>query len=276
MKDRVLQSCAPYAVIVLLMFAIATPTSSAQANIYGQWSTLPYLMPINPVHVALMYNGKVLVVSGSGNDPSNHNLRAAVWDPAAGTITVQTVAWDMFCNGMVVLSDGRAFINGGSIQYDPFLGQTKSSVFDPSNNTFTDVQNMAHGRWYPTVTNLGDGRVMTFSGQDNIDGGTNTDSRDLHHRHGMESAVHGHLDASALSPHALAAQRKGFLFRLDHNLKAVRSECAYLDDRSHDYLQRNQDVRHLGSAALDPRQQLRSPGDHHGGRKSGDGNHRSH
>ena len=136
----------------------------AQANVQGQWSTLPYLMPINPVHVALMHNGRVLVVSGSGNDPSNTNLRAAVWDPQAGTITTQTVAWDMFCNGMVVLPDGRPFINGGTLQYDPFHGQPKSSIFDPSTNTFTDVQNMAHGRWYPTVTTLGDGRVMTFSG----------------------------------------------------------------------------------------------------------------
>ena len=32
---------------------------------------------------------------------------------------------------------------------------------------------MAHGRWYPTVLTLGDGRVMTFSGL-NETGGTNT------------------------------------------------------------------------------------------------------
>ena len=87
----------------------------AQANVQGQWSTLPYLMPINPVHVALMYNGKVLVVSGSGNDATNTNLRAAVWDPIGGTITVQTVAWDMFCNNMSVLPDGRVLINGGTL-----------------------------------------------------------------------------------------------------------------------------------------------------------------
>ena len=29
---------------------------------------------------------------------------------------------------------------------------------------FNDVHSMAHGRWYPTATTLGDGRVMTFSG----------------------------------------------------------------------------------------------------------------
>jgi Galactose oxidase-like, Early set domain/IPT/TIG domain len=161
------------AVLFLFVLALAVSGAMAQVNVQGQWSTLPYLMPINPVHVALMYNGRVLVVSGSGNDPTNTNLRAAVWDPIAGTITVQTVAWDMFCNGMVVLPDGRPFINGGTLQYDPFHGALKSSLFDPATNTFTDVQNMAHGRWYPTVTTLGDGRVMTFSGS-NETGGTNT------------------------------------------------------------------------------------------------------
>jgi hypothetical protein len=33
---------------------------------------------------------------------------------------------------------------------------------------------MAHGRWYPTVTTLGDGRVMTFSGTNETGSGTNT------------------------------------------------------------------------------------------------------
>src|SRR4029079_6394136 len=37
----------------------------------------------------------------------------------------------------------------------------------------TDVEPMAHGRWYPTVTVLGDGRVMTFSGLTET-GSTNT------------------------------------------------------------------------------------------------------
>ncbi len=175
MNHRVLK-CVPYSLVMfVLMFLLAsanTPNAAAQVNVQGKWTTLPYLMPINPVHEALMNNGKVLVVSGSGNDPSNTNLRATVWDPVAGTFNTQTLAWDMFCNGMVVLPDGRPFINGGTQQYDPFHGQTKSAVFDPVTNLFTDVQTMAHGRWYPTVTTLGDGRVMTFSGADE-NGATN-------------------------------------------------------------------------------------------------------
>lgn len=156
---------------LVAVLVVLIPGAWAQVNVQGKWSTLPYLMPINPVHVALMYNGKVLVVSGSGNDATNTKLRAAVWDPIAGTVTVQTVAWDMFCNGMVVLPDGRPFVIGGTLQYDPFWGQPKTSVFDPATNTFTDVQNMAHGRWYPTATTLGDGRVMTFSGANETGGG---------------------------------------------------------------------------------------------------------
>ena len=58
----------------------------------------------------------------------------------------------MFCNGMVTLPDGRVFINGGNLQYDPFHGQPKNAAFDPATGLFTDLQNMAHGRWYPTAT----------------------------------------------------------------------------------------------------------------------------
>jgi hypothetical protein len=144
----------------------------AQSSVVGEWRTLPYLMPINPVHIAVTNDGKVLVVAGSGWYAKATEYLAAVWDPVAGTIITQPLAWDMFCNAMSVLPDGRVFINGGNLQYDPFLGEPRNAVFDPVTSTFTDVENMAHGRWYPTVTTLGDGRVMTFSGLRET-GGTN-------------------------------------------------------------------------------------------------------
>ncbi len=154
-------------VAVLAVFFMGhAPSAWAQASVQGQWQTLLNLMPINPVHAALLHNGKVLIVSGSGNLPTNTNLQAAVFDPATGVVTTQPVAWDMFCNGMVVLPDGRALVNSGTLQYDPFHGELRSAIYDPANGQFTDVQNMAHGRWYPTVTNLADGTLMTFSGLD--------------------------------------------------------------------------------------------------------------
>jgi hypothetical protein len=162
------------AILIAVIFAVVhAPGLDAQASVRGQWRTLPGLMSINPVHVALMNNGKVLVVAGSGNVAAETNFQAAVWDPETGFLTTQPVAWDMFCNGMVVLADGRVLVNGGNLQYDPFHGQLRNAVFDPITNVFTDVESMAHGRWYPTVTTLGDGRVMTFSGL-NETGGTNT------------------------------------------------------------------------------------------------------
>lgn len=172
--------------IFLLLLDVSLPKMLGQASVQGQWSTLSYNMPINPVHAALLSNGNILVVAGSGNCPPSQagcpsgppygpssNSGALLLDPLSGAINQFSVSWDMFCNGMVLLDDGRALIDGGTIQYDPFYGQPQVAVFDPGTNAFTNVQNMAHGRWYPTVLTLGDGRVMTFSGL-NETGGTNT------------------------------------------------------------------------------------------------------
>jgi hypothetical protein len=146
----------------------------AQANVQGQWTTLTTQMQINPVHLAMMHNGKVLVVSGSGNLPNNPNFMAGVWDPVAGTLTTQPITWDMFCNGMVVLPDGRPFVLSGTILYKPgFTGDPRTSAYDPATGNFVDLQSMAHGRWYPTATTLSDGRIMVFSGLDE-NGNTNT------------------------------------------------------------------------------------------------------
>ena len=162
--------------VLLLGMSLGSSTTQpvlAQAGTQGQWRTLPSPTPINPVHVALMRTGQVLIVSGSGNLPTETSYSASIWDPASEVFQTQTLNWDMFCNGMVVLHDGRVLVNGGNLQYDPFYGEPRNAVFDPLTGLFTDIQNMAHGRWYPTVTTLGDGRVMTFSGLKET-GGTNT------------------------------------------------------------------------------------------------------
>jgi hypothetical protein len=121
-------------------------TLRAQAGSQGQWTTVPGLMPINPVHVALLRTGKVLIVAGSGNVATETFYQAAVWDPQTDSLVTQQLSWDMFCNGMVTLPDGRVLINGGNIQYDPFWGEPRNAVFDPITETFTDIENMAYGR----------------------------------------------------------------------------------------------------------------------------------
>src|ERR1700722_1447983 len=151
------------AVVALLLFW--APLAHGQANVTGTWQTLPTLMPINPVHVALMHNGKILVVSGSGNYPAQTTFMVGVWDPSNNTWTPgPNQSWDMFCNGMIVLPDGRPFIIGGNLQYDPFFGWKRTSIYDPATDKWADMEDMAHGRWYPTATVLGDGRVIYFYG----------------------------------------------------------------------------------------------------------------
>ena len=115
----------------MLVLCALVASSAGQANIQGQWSTLSTPIPVNPVHVALLSNGRVLVVAGSGNCPpsqsgcpsgapygASNGSDALLVDPVSGQIISQfSLSWDMFCNGMVVLHDGRRFINGGTLQY---------------------------------------------------------------------------------------------------------------------------------------------------------------
>src|SRR5215472_10462298 len=176
---RCVSSCFHHALVFSLLLSAFLSVMMGQANVQGRWSTQSNLMPINPIHVALLSNGKVLVVAGSGGCPpsqsgcpsgppygSSNGSGALLVDPVTGQTIVQyLVSWDMFCNGMALLQDGTALIDGGTIQYDPFFeGQPQVAVFDPVTSTLRNVQNMADGRWYPTVLTLGDGRVMTFSG----------------------------------------------------------------------------------------------------------------
>jgi len=185
--DSRISSRLTYALVLWLVLTVLVPLGIAQANVQGVWSTLPYVMPINPIHAALLASGNILVVAGSGNCPPSqsgcpsgppygpsNNSGALLLNPVTGAITQFSVSWDMFCNGMVLLQDGTALIDGGTIQYTPFLnGQPQAAIFDTATNTFTNTANMADGRWYPNLTTLGDGSVMAFSGM-NEAGGTNT------------------------------------------------------------------------------------------------------
>ena len=160
-------------VVFLLVASVLAPSrAEAQAQITGQWSLLSQTVPINPIHVALLRTGRVLIVAGSENDPTVSTYRAAVYDPSAGTFSVQTIPWDLFCNAMSFLPDGRVLTTGGNLHYNPFTGIRTTTIFDPLTEQFTQVQDMARGRWYPSNVALADGSVMTFSGWLDT-GGTN-------------------------------------------------------------------------------------------------------
>jgi hypothetical protein len=130
----------------------------------AQWATMPYLMPINPIRIGLCHNGKVVIIAGTENNPLDKTSECGLWDVAAGTITVQQLPWDVFCNGGSFLPDGKCMVVGGTTHYDAFYGDPRVDLYDPLTNGFFQVQSMAHGRWYATAITLSDGRVMAFSG----------------------------------------------------------------------------------------------------------------
>ncbi len=173
-------------VLVLLSLGVVVPSSKAQQctsnipHIDGEWRTLPYLMPINPISATLLHTGQILIVAGSENDASNNSpgaesYRNALWDPTGTTqnsITVQNIDYDVFCSGTAALPDGRALVVGGTSDYS-FTGDNRASIFDPATGRFVQSQSMVDGRWYATATTLSDGRIMTFSGLNETTGGTN-------------------------------------------------------------------------------------------------------
>ncbi|HXZ33716.1 MAG TPA: galactose oxidase-like domain-containing protein [Terriglobales bacterium] len=174
----------------------SAPTYNPQTAKYGQWNTSTTKMPINPIHAALLHTGKILVVSGSGNCPPQqagcpqgpqYPQGAALFDLSDSSIHTMLTTWDMFCNGMSMMQDGRVLMNGGTKVYGalavvgvqgdvPFMGLPNASIFDPSSESFIDISATAHGRWYPTITELNDGRMMTTSGLNDTDGNTNNTS----------------------------------------------------------------------------------------------------
>ncbi|HJU47413.1 MAG TPA: LamG-like jellyroll fold domain-containing protein, partial [Gaiellaceae bacterium] len=126
----------------------------------GQWSA-PISWPIVAVHMSLEPTGQVFMLDGFGNAPNSERL----WNPATGTFQGVPYGRNLFCAGHIQLYDGRTLIVGGHITANEGLADT--TLFDPVSKTYVRGQDMSVGRWYPTVTQLPDGRVLTLAG-DNI------------------------------------------------------------------------------------------------------------
>ena len=151
----------------------------------GQWELLPYHSGVLAVHAALLPNGDVLFFAGSGSSATRFTspdfgndakgiFTSVVWKGASSHanqfVHPPTIfapdhrPFDFFCGGDTLLADGRLLSAGGTANYNPFTGRRDATVFDPATGKWSFVQPMAHGRWYPTLIRLGDGRVLAASG----------------------------------------------------------------------------------------------------------------
>ncbi len=88
-----------------------------------------------------------------------------IWDPAAGPpSSAQMIAVDtmLFCAGHALLPDGRLLVSGGHLQDDRGIATT---FFFDQNGGAQRGEDIQNARWYPTVTVLADGRVLTMAGR---------------------------------------------------------------------------------------------------------------
>jgi hypothetical protein len=113
------------------------------------------------VHMSLLPTGNVISWDGFADAPDSERI----WNPSTSGFTPVPYGRNLFCAGHITLADGRTFIAGGHITADNGLADT--TIFDSTTNTWIREPDMSVGRWYPTATELSDGRVLVFSG-DNI------------------------------------------------------------------------------------------------------------
>jgi hypothetical protein len=163
------------ATVVAVLGALAgTGVASATAP-PGSWRTTTTPAPVRAVHVAVMRDGKVLLAAGSGNSREQFaagSFATSVWDPVTETTTPVTTPWDLFCAGHAFLPDGRLLVAGGTSAYpgpatnNANAGVKTAYVFDPVTRAYQRAPDMGVARWYPTVTELGDGRLFVWGGLD--------------------------------------------------------------------------------------------------------------
>ncbi len=156
------------------LVAAALPVAAGAAD-PGSWTVTATPSNVRAVHVAVLRTGKVLLVAGSGNDRNRFNagsFRTSEWDPATGALTTVATPWDAFCSGHSFLSDGRLLVAGGTTAYpSPATnnnsgGSKRAYLYDPVTRRYQASADMHLARWYPTVTELGDGRQFVLSGLD--------------------------------------------------------------------------------------------------------------
>jgi hypothetical protein len=87
-----------------------------------------------------------------------------VWDPATGHFTEIPSSTMVFCSGHGFLPDGRLLVAGGHL--DDERGLPDANIFDALAGTWTPVEPMRRGRWYPTSTTLANGEILTLAGTD--------------------------------------------------------------------------------------------------------------
>ena len=125
----------------------------------GQWLA-PQPWPVVAIHASMLPTGKVLHYAYPGGGDGS---RAFTWDPRTGLFQQVFVDQDLFCSGHSFLPNGLLYVPGGNDYDCQFQGRSSTHVFDPFDETWTQLEAISMGRCCPTTLTSGNGRVLDFN-----------------------------------------------------------------------------------------------------------------
>jgi hypothetical protein len=146
---------------VHVVISFESLAAAADAGTMGEWSASFSwgTVPAVAIHAALLPNRKVVTYG-------RHHRQPVLWNPASpGSFTSLPLPADFFCSGLTLLRNGKLFVAGGHAGVDNF-GLKVAYQFNQSTLQWIRSADMQNGRWYPTLTTMGNGQILAISGGD--------------------------------------------------------------------------------------------------------------
>ena len=125
----------------------------------GEWR-VPFSCEVVGIHAVLLKTGRVLLSAYKEHEDRQHG-DSVVIDPETGGAVRLPIAKSLFCAGHAALPDGGVLFAGGDLS-----GVGSIHKFTPvgDGGHWQDLGDMSTHRWYPTVTELPDGRLFIIAG----------------------------------------------------------------------------------------------------------------
>jgi fibronectin type 3 domain-containing protein len=149
--------------------------SPAAAQSAGSWALGQNTTAV-AIHAAIIPSGKIFYLAGSGyhRDRPNGPFDARILDINTGSEKNLPLTEDLFCIGITHLPNGNVLMAGGTLMYDTnpdnldgdWYGLSSTYEVDAQSENLVRTASMAHGRWYPTLVTLPDGKAVVVNGLD--------------------------------------------------------------------------------------------------------------
>ena len=137
---------------------------------FGEWSDVQS-WPVIPVSTTLLPDGRIMANNATNDDLYTGYADVTLWDPIANTFslidatqsTFAEKSSEMFCAGFDLMPDGNLLIAGS----EPNVGTVdnlNAERFDFREDRFSRVNDNAYYRYYPSMTTMPSGDMVTFAG----------------------------------------------------------------------------------------------------------------